>query len=370
LSWNLNRGLEYPKILEFLRTTQADLLLLQEVDLNARRTRYRDIASELAHHLNLNYVFGLEFQELSQGTPGRPAYHGMATLSPWPLSKARTIRFRDQSSFWKPRWYVPNLPAFQRRTGGRSVLVAEATVCKRKVVTYNLHLESRGPDDLRVRQLNEVLADCRKYVDRPNFVVAGDGPLRRLEAEMIARGGSQEQWEMADRLCSALARQGSVRAIRAVATHAYNRAPALGDALARFEQLSRLDLSVDPEQLAVLMKAIRDLAPSRVLGFVAKRENHELSCLMQAVAGTPTLEVRAALETIAEKFKKHRLGEQADRILAKLEPALLGLPLRVKLRATTPRPSTGASLAHPWFSSTRHDSTLANSAASSFVAMM
>ena len=42
LSWNLNRGLEYPKILEFLRTTQADLLLLQEVDLNARRTGFRD----------------------------------------------------------------------------------------------------------------------------------------------------------------------------------------------------------------------------------------------------------------------------------------------------------------------------------------
>jgi endonuclease/exonuclease/phosphatase family metal-dependent hydrolase len=174
VSWNLNRGLEFPNILDFLSTTQADLLLLQEVDLNARRTRYRDIASELAHHLNLNYVFGMEFQELSQGTPGRPAYHGMATLSPWPLSKARTIRFRDQSSFWKPHWYVPNLPAFQRRTGGRSVLVAEASICGRKVVTYNLHLESRGADELRLRQLNEVLADCRRYVERPRFVVAGD----------------------------------------------------------------------------------------------------------------------------------------------------------------------------------------------------
>ena len=124
--------------------------------------------------LNLNYVFGMEFQELSEGTAARPAYHGMATLSPWPLSKARIIRFRDQSSFWKPHWYVPNLPTFQRRTGGRIALVAEATIYGRKVVTYNLHLESRGADELRLRQLNEVLADCRKYVDRPRFVVAGD----------------------------------------------------------------------------------------------------------------------------------------------------------------------------------------------------
>jgi len=145
--------------------------------------------------------------------------------------------------------------------------------------------------------------------------------LRRLEAEMIARGGSQDRFEMADCLCSALARHGSVRAIRAVTAHAYNPAPALGDALARFELLSRLDLTVDPEQLAVLLKSIRQLAPSKVLGFIAKRAHHELCCLMQAVSGTPNQEVRAALEAIADKFKRHALGEQALRILAKLEPS-------------------------------------------------
>jgi len=145
--------------------------------------------------------------------------------------------------------------------------------------------------------------------------------LRRLEAETIARGGTKDRWELADRLCAALARQGTTRAIRAIATHAYNRAPALGDALSRFEHLSRLDLTADPEQLAVLTKAIRELAPAKVLGFVAKRGNHELSCLMQAVAGTPTQEVRAALELIAERTGRHALGEQAQRILAKLEPA-------------------------------------------------
>ena len=50
----------------------------------------------------------------------------------------------------------------------------EASIYGRKVVTYNLHLESRGRDDLRLRQLNEVLADCGKYVGRPTLVVAGD----------------------------------------------------------------------------------------------------------------------------------------------------------------------------------------------------
>jgi len=144
--------------------------------------------------------------------------------------------------------------------------------------------------------------------------------LKSLESELIARGGNLDSWEIADRICAALARQGSPRAVRAITAHAFNKSPSLGDALARLEHLSRVDLTVDPEQLAVLVKAIRELAPTKMLGFVAKRGNHELSCLMQAVAGTPTQEVRAALEGIASRFKSHPLGEQAQRILAKLEP--------------------------------------------------
>jgi endonuclease/exonuclease/phosphatase family metal-dependent hydrolase len=66
------------------------------------------------------------------------------------------------------------MPVFQRRIGGRIALVAEATIYGRKVVTYNLHLESKGNDALRVQQLNEVLADARSYGDQPTFVVAGD----------------------------------------------------------------------------------------------------------------------------------------------------------------------------------------------------
>jgi endonuclease/exonuclease/phosphatase family metal-dependent hydrolase len=128
----------------------------------------------VAQFLNFNYVFGMEFQELGEGTAARPAYHGMATLSPWPLSRARIIRFRDQSTFWKPHWYVPNLGAFQRRLGGRIALVTEATIYGRPVVTYNVHLESRGGDDLRLRQLNDVLEDVQKYVRRPKLMIGGD----------------------------------------------------------------------------------------------------------------------------------------------------------------------------------------------------
>jgi len=184
VSWNIERGLQFPKILDFLRAIDADLLLLQEVDLNARRTRHRDIAYELGRSLQLNYTFGMEFEELSQGTTASPAYHGMATLARWPLQRARIIRFRDQSSFWRPRWFVPDIPAFQRRLGGRIALVAETTIHARTVVSYNVHLESRGNNDLRLRQLQEVLSDCRRYVDQPTIVIGGDFNCRADDADV------------------------------------------------------------------------------------------------------------------------------------------------------------------------------------------
>ncbi len=39
VDWNIERGTRLQSILEFLRKYKADLIFLQEVDLNARRTR-------------------------------------------------------------------------------------------------------------------------------------------------------------------------------------------------------------------------------------------------------------------------------------------------------------------------------------------
>jgi hypothetical protein len=145
--------------------------------------------------------------------------------------------------------------------------------------------------------------------------------LRRLEGELQARGGHPDGWEMADRICAALARQGSPRAVRAITAHAFNKSPALGDALARFEHLSRMDLTIDPEQLAVLVTSIRELAPAKVLGFVPKKNQHELVCLMNAVVGNADSEVRNALGAVAEPLSSPMFSaSKRARALAKLEP--------------------------------------------------
>src|SRR3974390_2919759 len=142
--WNINRGLQLPRIIEFLSRSKADILLLQEADLNARRTHHLNIAREISQKLQLNYVFGREFQELTQGTRASPAFHGQATLSRWPLSNPRIVRFEKQSNFWRPHWFIPEIDPFQERLGGRLALVTDASIAGRTITTYTLHIEHRG----------------------------------------------------------------------------------------------------------------------------------------------------------------------------------------------------------------------------------
>jgi endonuclease/exonuclease/phosphatase family metal-dependent hydrolase len=174
VNWNINRGLRLQRVIEFLATAKADVVLLQESDLNARRTHHLNIAKEIAQKLHLNYVFGREFRELTQGSRASPAYHGQATLSRWPLSNSRILRFQRQSNFWRPRWFLPEIEPFQERIGGRLALVCETTIAGKKVVTYNVHLESKGDDALRRSQMEETLEDARRYEAGTPIVLAGD----------------------------------------------------------------------------------------------------------------------------------------------------------------------------------------------------
>jgi len=192
VDWNIDRGLRLSEIIDFLGESNADIFLLQEVDINAYRTQRVDVAQEIARKLRLNYVFGREFVELAQGSKASPAYHGQATLSRWKISNSQVIRFRQQSDFWKPRWFKPNLQAFQERLGGRIALISEISIQGLSIVTYNLHLESRSDDDLRVAQLNEVLRHAATQNSAHLIILAGDLNLNASTPhvlEGLARAG-------------------------------------------------------------------------------------------------------------------------------------------------------------------------------------
>jgi len=194
VDWNIDRGLRLQAVIDFLASTNADILILQEVDLNARRTHRLNIAEEIARKLQMDYVFGREFEELVQGSKASPAYHGQAILAKWPISNPRLIRFSRQSHFWQPRWYLPRIEPFQERLGGRIALVANINVAGSKLVIYDLHLESRANDELRFSQAQEVLSDAARQDPRCPLVIAGDFNLDASKgaASAFATAGFQE----------------------------------------------------------------------------------------------------------------------------------------------------------------------------------
>lgn len=195
VNWNIDRGLKLRGVIEFLAGAKADIILLQEADLNARRTHRINVAREIAQKLQMNYVFGREFQELTQGSKSSPAYHGQATLSRWPLSNSRIIQFQKQSHFWRPHWFLPEIAPFQERLGGRMALVSEANIAGKTIVTYNLHLESKGDDRLRCSQLDEVLEDSRQYNWDSTILLSGDFNLdvsQGAAASAISRAQFQD----------------------------------------------------------------------------------------------------------------------------------------------------------------------------------
>jgi endonuclease/exonuclease/phosphatase family metal-dependent hydrolase len=192
VDWNIDRGLKLSAIIDFLGDANGDIFILQEVDINAHRTHRVNVAQEIARKLRLNYVFGREFVELTQGTKANPAYHGQATLARWRISNPRVIHFQHQSDFWKPRWFKPKLQTFQERLGGRIALAAEINIAGVSIVTYNLHLESRGNDDLRLTQLDEVLGDAAAYSSVTPLILAGDLNLNAVKtgaAEKLSAAG-------------------------------------------------------------------------------------------------------------------------------------------------------------------------------------
>ena len=174
VTWNIERGQQYDSILKALRTLDADVLLLQEVDRHARRTGFRDIARDLAHALDLNFVTGGEFQEIGEGRGDRPALTGQAILSKVPITGAEVLTFKAQAK-WK--WSIN--PA-QPRRGGRIALKARTA----GLLLYNVHIESGGNDTLQRRQIAEVIQDEAGEAAQSTgpVVIGGDfnnGPLLR-----------------------------------------------------------------------------------------------------------------------------------------------------------------------------------------------
>jgi endonuclease/exonuclease/phosphatase family metal-dependent hydrolase len=164
VTWNIERGAAYDAILAVLRSLDPDVVLLQEVDQDCRRTGYRHVARDLAAALEMNWVAAAEFQEIGEARNGAPALTGQAILSKFPIHGAMGLPFKAQDRW---RWSVNPV---QPRRGGRLALKAKTG----GILFYNTHIESGGNERLQQRQMAEIVADQSRTTDGTPVIIAGD----------------------------------------------------------------------------------------------------------------------------------------------------------------------------------------------------
>ncbi|HTW67597.1 MAG TPA: endonuclease/exonuclease/phosphatase family protein [Bryobacteraceae bacterium] len=233
------------KIEQQLRTLrEADIIVLNEVDLGMKRTDYRDIARDLAHDLGMNYAFGVEFvevdrlddlglekvqledpaltQQIREELKPDPAryrgLHGNAILSRYPIENVRIIRLpvchdwyqaekAEISKLEQGKRLAANKVFLERierevRVGGRMALLADVRIpdLSQGVATVvNVHLENKCKPECRTKQIDALLAEI-KDVEHP-VIMAGDfntsgsdGTPTSIRREIMNRVKNYEFW--------------------------------------------------------------------------------------------------------------------------------------------------------------------------------
>lgn len=237
--WNLERGYRYDELLRALTSIElpsgsgtdrtapgeagaqasmlreADVLVLNEVDLGVSRSGYRDIAAGLASTLGMNYAYGVEFVEVDPLLLGLEALkgdadsvrewerdrpvrrdlfrglHGNAILSRYPILQARNVRLPEcydwygeekravakleQGKRWTVRRFFQERVSREIRRGGRMALLVTLEVPSApggQVTVVSTHLENRCRPACRQEQM-AVVTEAVEEVDHA-VVIAGD----------------------------------------------------------------------------------------------------------------------------------------------------------------------------------------------------
>jgi len=203
--------------LQLRNLKDADVLVLNEVDLGMKRTEYRDVARELAAGLHMNYAYAVEFVEVDPifdlGTEQvhipdaqedqrlqrdlqvdhlrYKGLHGTAILSRYPIAGTRVFRLPvgydwygqeikaasklEQGRRWSANKLFKERVEREIRRGGRMALIAELSVPEMptgKVTIVATHLENKCAPACRRKQMRALLADLSN--DRNPLIMAGD----------------------------------------------------------------------------------------------------------------------------------------------------------------------------------------------------
>ncbi len=179
IAWNMERGRHWRDCVKLINEHPAlvnpDFIFLGEMDFGMARSANEHTTQQMADSLKMNYLYGVEFLELTNGEkeerikyPGvnDRGFHGNAILSKYPLKNVKMIRFPGID-----KWYN----SYQKRLGGRMALMATVTCNNQNITLVSTHLESdAGQFKTRYEQMNWIINELAIYSPKNPVLMGGD----------------------------------------------------------------------------------------------------------------------------------------------------------------------------------------------------
>ena len=133
VDWNAERGTYWAEFAEMIEAIpdleKPTVLVLNEMDIGMARSGNVHTARKLAFRLGMNYAWGLEFVELTNGNAKEQndtlgmknamGLHGNAILSSCPIFDPILVRDRLDEQFFSNKRFKKNAMGHEKRLGGR-----------------------------------------------------------------------------------------------------------------------------------------------------------------------------------------------------------------------------------------------------------
>lgn len=156
IQWNIERGYKLDGIINLLKKEDADILCLQELDIDCERSAFRNCAMEIAKSLKLKCIFATEFEEIyslrrSKKLQGG-GVHGNAIMSKFDFT-AIVIPHSHHPVDWNAEGEKRGEPRIGRR------IILKAIFDHFPLIVYCLHLEVFTGILGRMKQFMDVVND-------------------------------------------------------------------------------------------------------------------------------------------------------------------------------------------------------------------
>lgn len=171
VEFNMERGSHWLDSVDILKKLNADVIILNEMDIGMARSDQQHTTRLLAFAMNMNYAWGLEFLELTRGTREEQestsgiynflGLHGNAILSKCELRDP--VIFRDKiGDYFSSKPNSINANGYERRLGGRMGLFMRMSMGESLIVVGSVH------------KINGYRNEIKEYIGSSPAVIAGD----------------------------------------------------------------------------------------------------------------------------------------------------------------------------------------------------